>query len=124
MANITKIKQKTSDGYEEYDFLNEKDTWVCHMTLPAGATITNGFTLTWSEEWEETYKYEPGTGSLRVYWDGILLKEASDSEDGHYIEYDDSDVGKSGSIRFYRTSSDGTYTTTDDVIITIIGKEI
>lgn len=94
---------------------------ILYVTIPSGTTIQNGTTI----EWEKGYNYRVGYNDLKVYWNGVLLKKATDSEDGHYTEggdgYDDGDL--CGFITMHRTAEDGNYVLTEDVLVTIVIKD-
>ena len=129
MANITKIRQKTSDGYEEYDFLGGDEWWVDYVTIPADTTITNGTVI----DWTKGLNYDPTPDSPRkqnlyVFWDGCLLKPKKNvnsdglpdtTVDGHYTE---ASSNLQACVFIYRSDDDGDYILTKDVLVTIIGK--
>ena len=87
------------------------------IIIEASSTISDNYEITLSNS------YIVGDNSLEVYWNGVLLKKATDNEDGHYKE-----VGTAGSssnkIQFYRTSDDGSYTLQEDAILTAIIRKI
>lgn len=86
------------------------------MTIEAGTTITNGYSITLPTT------YTVGRNNLELYWNGQrLIPKTSANEDGHYQE-----VGSTGSssstITIYRTSADGDYTLTEDVNLHVVVK--
>lgn len=81
--------------------------------IDANTTISNGYIITL------TNNYIVGNNSLKLYWNGSLLIKATNDEDGHYTEVG-ADGDESNQIQFYRTSSDGNYTLTEDVILIAI----
>ena len=86
------------------------------MTIEAGTTITNGYSITLP------ITYTVGRNNLALYWNGQrLIPKTSSNTDGHYQE-----VGTTGStsstITIYRTSADGDYTLTEDVHLHIVVK--
>ena len=100
----------------EADNLNRiQKSIVIPVTISAGTTITNGYTI----EWTKGYNYVCGSGDLKVFWNGMLLKKATDTEDGHYIEGDD-DGEECGFIKMHRTIDDGNYTLNEDVLVLIV----
>lgn len=88
-----------------------------NINIEANTTISNNYEVTLSNS------YIVGNNSLELYWNGVLLKKATDSEDGHYKEV--GTVGSSSNkIQFYRTSDDGSYTLTENAILTAIIRKV
>ena len=110
------LNQMQDNIEEAIDNINLNNT-VENKTISSGTTISDGYQITL------TNSYIVGDNSLEVYWNGVLLKKITGSEDGHYKE-----VGTAGSssnkIQFYRTSDDGSYTLTENVILTVIIRKV
>lgn len=105
------------DNIEEAINTVTLDTIVENKTISSGTTISNGYEITF------TNSYIVGDNSLEVYLNGVLLKKITGSEDGHYKEI--GTVGSSSKkIQFYRTDDDGSYTLTEDAILTAIIRKV
>lgn len=88
---------------------------VSYIILQAGTTIVDGFEITLENS------YIVGNNELKVFWNGVLLKKATSTEDGHYKEIGESEK-LSNKIQICRTEDDGDYTLTENVVITAITK--
>lgn len=107
-VTFTKIKE----------FLKQKINFKeQYITISSGTTISNGYEINLQNS------YVVGSNCLEIYWNGILLKKATSTENGHYKE-----VGNTGSssnkIEFYRTTDDGSYTLQESAILTAIVRDI
>ena len=89
----------------------------CKIVIPSDTNITNGYEITLP------INYICGNNSLEVFWNGVLLQKASETEDGHYKEVE-STGATSNKIQINRTAADGNYTLSEDVILTAIVKNI
>ena len=90
---------------------------VASIIIEKGTTITNGYEITLPIE------YYYGNHSLEIFWNGTRLLEKVD--DGHYVEVEnEDDISKCNKIQFYRTSNDGNYTLTEDVVLTALVRNI
>ena len=104
---IGSIKVDNADEMSDY--------LIDYIILQSGTTITDGYEITLNNS------YVVGINDLKLFWNGVLLKKADSSNDGHYLEIGEKDK-LSKIIQFYRTSEDGNYTLTENVVITAFTK--
>lgn len=90
---------------------------VAFVKIQSGTTITNNYEITLP------LNYKVGDNSLELFWNGCALIKQTGTNDGHYKE-----VGESGAvsnkIQMYRTSTDGSYTLTEDAILKAIVRGV
>lgn len=104
----------SSISYSEWKELERK--FIKHMEIiefDEGIEISNGMQIQFNES-----MYIVGSNILKVYWNGVLLLNATNTNIGHYKE-----IGNKGEysrrIEFYRTEEEGDYILTDKVILII-----
>ncbi len=87
------------------------------VILTVGTVITNDYSII------IPLKYRVGDNSLEIFWNGIKLIKATDTEDGHYKEVGESGI-LSNIIKMHRTEEDGAYTLPEDVILEIVVRGV
>lgn len=87
------------------------------VTIASGTTITNGYEVTLP------LYYQVGNNSLEMRADSEVMRLKTNNVNGHYIE-----VGNTGAlsnkIQFYRTSSEGSWTLDEDLILTCVVRGV
>lgn len=83
------------------------------VILEVDTEITNDYEITLP------ISYTVGNNSLSLFWNGVKLMKATNTEDGHYVEVGTNGV-TSNLIRFHRTTEDGSYLLSDDVVLEIV----
>ena len=118
MKDIYIIKNGNDENNQSITIFSKPNT-VEQIIIPSGTTITDGYEITLSN------KYYYNNNSLEIYWNGIKLIKATDTSDGHYKEIKNAtSLSNCSKIQICRTSEDGSYTLTEDVIVTAITRNI
>lgn len=113
---LNKLQQQTKTNLENIDnkeVSGTVETRVARTTVSANTTITDGYRIVLP------INYKVGNNSLALFWNGVRLTKATDTEDGHYKE--SGTVGElSNEILMHRTTADGNYTLPEDITLTVV----
>lgn len=115
-AFLNKLQKQTKTNLENLDnkgISGEINTKVARVKIYSGTIITDEYEIMLPLD------YIVGSNSLELYWNGVKLIKATDTEDGHYIEIG-MPSSESNLIQMHRTAEDGNYTLSEDVILEAI----
>ena len=118
-AFLNKLQKQTKSNLENLDnkeVSGEIITKVVRIKIPSGTIITDKYEIMLP------LYYTVGNNSLELYWNGVKLTKATDTEDGHYKEIGSTGI-ESNIIQIHRTEEDGTYTLSEDVILEVLVRD-